>query len=390
MFHKLFSTLWIVILFGMQSYSVKAIDKSDFTNNPPSSELLKKSDSIIIHQFNFENQKDSKEWVSEKGTIGLSKKHYKDGENSLVWDWKKKDYLVVAQMQGLNKATQMYPGGVPEFYETAYYPKGMYGGLKMWLYQEEAQNGNMIFQVGSDVKAAKKNPKYKFEVNMNFKGWRAVWVNFEEDAKVENYKGNATMKSFVSFPSKELKGKGKLFIDRFLLLDFVSYKRHSDMQFKNHKKDTRVDTYKILTAYQNYLNDSFEESKITSLDFSDSKLITEKLEYLILGGKEQLWKNRNSGIEKQISSLVEKSKKTYKKLDIKKEGNSIVGVPLFSSRDEHISPEGANFQDVGQATLFPMAMDYRINQNEDQKKNSLMFWIILKIKVGQQEAHLVL
>tara|TARA_R110001592_G_scaffold363328_1_gene684162 strand:+ start:31148 stop:34327 length:3180 start_codon:yes stop_codon:yes gene_type:complete len=330
----------------------------------------KPADDILIHEFKFESKSYLETWKSENGGTEISPLHFKDGKNSLLWSYNLKDYLVVADMEGLNKSTEAYKGGIPEKYEPAYYPNKKFGGIKMWLYQEKPQKGKMIYQVGSSVDAAKKNPKYKFEVNLNFKGWRAVWVCFEEDAKVANYKGENIMKSFVSYPSTEVLSPGKIYMDRFLLLSFVSKKRHSDLHFVNAKTDNRADSYKILKPYQDYLNVEVDESSINSNNGIKkySKIISDKLEFLILGSKSNNWKQRNSTIEKRVGSQIKKSKEFYETLNLKTTKNNVSGVPLFATRDEHISDKGLVFQAVSQSTMFSLAMDFRMNNDTDSQE----------------------
>ncbi|WP_242203550.1 chondroitinase family polysaccharide lyase [Aestuariivivens insulae] len=331
------------------------------------------SDDILIKVFKFESVSSTDVWTSEKGDTEISPRHFKDGQNSLLWNYKVDDYLVVADMEGLNRSTGVYQGGIPEYYEPAFYPKGKYGGIKMWLYQEKPQIGHMVFQVGSSVNAAKTNPKYKFEVKLDFKGWRAVWVCFEEDAKVSNYEGDDTMKSFVAYPSKEVLGKGEIFIDHFLLLDFVSKKRHSDLQLENSETaDEVMDSYGILKPYKNYIkiksNYGSKLSDENSQVSKYSKIISDKLEFLILGDGSNKWKQRNSTIKGNITSKISKSKKEYESLNLNFTNDGITGVPLFSSRDEHFSSNGRGFQEVSQLTMFPLAMDYRLNKSMESRK----------------------
>ncbi|MFB9056876.1 chondroitinase family polysaccharide lyase [Mariniflexile ostreae] len=352
--------------------SLKAFASPENVNTIFSSNQNNPADDLLINQFKFETKASLEIWKSEKGAMEISPLHFKDGQNALLWNYSVKDYLVVADMEGLHQATEAYKGGIPENYEPAYYPEAKYGGIKMWIYQEVPQQGNMVFQVGSDVDTAKTNPKYKFEVNLDFKGWRAVWVCFEEDAKVPDYKGENIMKSFVSFPSKEVMEPGKLFIDRFSLLSFISKKRHSDLHFVNSKTDNRSDSYKILKPYQDYLNVDFNTASPSDKNDKEvtkySKIISDKLEFLILGDQSDHWKQRNSGIEKRVASQIKSSKMFYETLNLKMDSNSITGVPLFATRDEHIAKEGMVFQAVSQSTMFPLAMDFRMNNNLDSQE----------------------
>lgn len=325
------------------------------------------TEDIIIEQLRFESEESLVNWTAQKGEISISNHHFKDGQHALKWDWKKGDALVLSNMPALETAGGTYQGGIPEYYEPAYYPQGMYGGIKMWVYQENPQQGQLIGHIGSSATTAETNPKYRFTLDLNFKGWKAVWVAFEEDAKVANYKGSEPMSSMVLFPSKNLKGTGSLFIDHFTLLEFVSKKRHSDIHIQNNKDDAgRSDSYKILEPYQQFLNENYP-SKANNKEalIKDNQLISDRLEFLILGDGSEKWKQRQTGIETKMEAVISTAKKQYKKLNIKRQDGHITGVPLFSSRDEHATPEGQYFQYTAQNTLFPLAIDSKVNNNKE-------------------------
>lgn len=70
--------------------------------------------------------------------------------------------------------------------------------------------------------AARNNPKYRFTVNLVFSGWHAVWVRFEEDVKIHDYKGSGELYSLFIYPKYGNVNSGELFIDHITLLQFVS------------------------------------------------------------------------------------------------------------------------------------------------------------------------
>ena len=271
---------------------------------------IKIQDNIVINQIGFESDQEFSNWKVRKGQLERSLDHQKQGKHSLLWKWKKGDELQIDNLKGLAKAADYYAGGQPEIYEPAFYKKGLYGGIKMWVYQEQSNPGTMIFQVGHDVDAAGKNPKYRFTMNLNFTGWRAVWVQFNEDALVENYRGSDKMTSIVARPSKEA-GKGAFFIDHFHLLEFVSYKRHSDLIMENNKSDFRIDTYEILTPYQKYLKSDIA-APLMSEDQKDFKTIEQRLEYLILGDETGSWKSVRPELKRVWSRILKAQIKRIK------------------------------------------------------------------------------
>lgn len=353
----------IIALLAVSALSLKAQNESipTFKND------------IVTNYLMFENDADVSNWKAENGKLSFSDLHYKDGKRSLQWDYSKQSALEIVALKGLTEAGNVYPGGVPEIYEPSFYQAGRYGGVKFWLYQEQPGTGTMIFQVGSSLQAAKTTPKYRFAVNLNFTGWRAVWVNFEEDAKVKNYKGSDVLTSLVVYPSKEVKQSGKLFIDHLTLLTFVSNKRNSDQQFANQKLNLRNgDGYEILGPYQDFVNFNYPKVADARHLSEESKLIADRLEFIILGDKTSDWKLRNTGIENIIDKNIKTAYATFDKLGIQTNGRFVNGQPLYSIRDEHVPKEASIYEEAMQPLAFPLAMDYRLNGNKEAKDKLLL------------------
>lgn len=324
---------------------------------------------IITKRFTFDNLSDISGWFVEKGNLSLSDKHYKQGKKSLKWQWQSGFPLVMDHLEGLQKAADYYPGGQPEYLEPAFYPKGRYGGIKLWLYREKPIQGYLTFSAGSDKKAAVENPKYMFNVNQNFTGWRAVWVQFEEDAKVQNYKGTDKMQAMAITPPGMVQS-GEIYFDLINLLTFVSYKRHSDAQFKNKKKKIWVDNFEIQKPYE--LLENIERGGILSeIAKSSITTIADRLEFLILG-------NNDEQCDKQILTILadglSNANMIFKALGLKRIGDIVQGLPLFASRDEHGVDGMPTFQYIAQNVFFPLAFDYRKNANRDSLNKLLDFF----------------
>lgn len=321
---------------------------------------------IITGQYGFESETDINGWFAKNSRINLSAVHYKDGQRSLEWSWKKGSMLQIAALKGLKEASEIYVGGQPEIYEPSFYPQERFGGIKMWLYQEKPVRGQMVFQVGSDMTSAQNNPKYRFAVNLQFKGWRTIWVAFEEDAKVVGYKGSDELRTLVAYPNNINENSGTLFIDHFTLLSFVSNKRSSDVQFVNNKRrDLRAsDAYDILGPWNAFNNNNNNNNNIDTLTLAaESKQIADRLQFLILGNSANDWKQRNPNLEKDLAERIKTAMSFYDRLKIRKENGFITGTPLFAIRDEHPAAEGLVFDDAMLPVMFPLGMDYKCNNN---------------------------
>lgn len=334
---------------------------------------------IVTGRYGFETDQERQGWTAQNSSLSFSTTHYKDGQRSLCWNWKKEASLEIADLRGLKEAGAVYAGGIPEIYEPSFYPKDRFGGMKIWLYQEQPVSGQLIFQAGSSVAAARQAPKYRFAVNLDFTGWRTVWVCFEEDAKVPGYKGSNDLQALVVFPKNVQQQEGRLFIDHLTLLSFVSNKRSSDLQFENKKRNLRsADGYEILKPFRAFQTASFTQKADTAALSKESSRIAARLEFLILGDQTQDWEQRNTGIEKMMQAKLKTAKNTYEQLKLKRVNGVVNGTPLFAIRDEHPAPEGQVFDNVAQTLLFPLAADYRLNgtgQSKEQLLDALDYFL---------------
>lgn len=330
--------------------------------------VLKKD--IITQRFSFEKSADVNNWQALAGQLSFSKKHFKDGKQSLLWQWQNQGELVLNNLSGLADAADFYPGGQPETYEPSYVEKSRQGGIKLWLYRETAHpTGQLIFNAAADQASLTTNPKYQFTMKQNFIGWRALWVHFEEDAKVANYQGSDVIKSLSIKASSDMK-EDQVYIDLMQFLSFISKKRHSDNQFVNNKNLTRTDSYLINGPWQKLQQTKFADlPPITKDEKASLALIEQRMAQLILGDDVKGINKLTQG--KEFSEILKKkisgALKTFKKLDIQKQGGVVTGIPIFSGRDEQPAEKRVSFQQLSSEVFFPLALDYKLSQGGNDK-----------------------
>ena len=99
-------------------------------------------------------------WSTNNGaSLNMSSDHYKLGNKSLKWDWTQGSSLTVANPPNMQMALNTYKGG-----------------LMLWVYNETPLDKNIRFQFGKG-----NTVEYEFDYGINFKGWRACWIRFDED-----------------------------------------------------------------------------------------------------------------------------------------------------------------------------------------------------------------
>ncbi|QZT36747.1 hypothetical protein K5X82_16085 [Halosquirtibacter xylanolyticus] len=145
--------------------------------------------------LSFETKVDDS-WVASTGSsLSISKYHYKHGASSLKWSYVPGSFIDVTNLNvSLKKQKYLEPTFV------------------CWVYNEHpTREGKMTFQF---YKSGEKS--CWFDMGMNFKGWRAVWINYEKDMKGSPVDGMDQMK--IVAPAGH---KGTLYFDHMVLSETI-------------------------------------------------------------------------------------------------------------------------------------------------------------------------
>ncbi|TLX76030.1 T9SS type A sorting domain-containing protein [Labilibacter sediminis] len=129
-------------------------------------------------------------WSSTNDRLSISSAHYKMGAQSVMWEWEPTDIITISNPSGLANACKEYKGG-----------------MILWVYNEDPKNENLRFE----FKNGAGQVQYYFNYHIDFTGWRACWIRFDEDML-----GIKQDKNLVSMTIKAPNSTsgGKLFFDR--------------------------------------------------------------------------------------------------------------------------------------------------------------------------------
>ncbi|QHI69323.1 chondroitinase family polysaccharide lyase [Tichowtungia aerotolerans] len=317
------------------------------------------ADKITTGTYSFENPDPLKGWNAVNGSVGISSKRAKVGDVSALWAWEQGGGLILENPKGLKEACEPYDGGSPEKYERKYVKPGLEGGVKLWVYNEVPSDSQLFLQVGHDTDSVIINPRYRIPVNLNFKGWRAIWVHFEQDARVEGYAGPEEMNCMALVPGAGT--SGALYIDWVNFVSYMSLKRHSDWQVTNNKPtEERYDSYVVLEYDQGLRN--LKTASFGEQQKSAFQTLEERYEFLVLGSEQ----GRSPWLQKFNAQLEKKYRtahKTFQGLGISQKDGVLNGEPLFAIRDEHALEGSPIYQNLGAPLLFPLALEYRLTGN---------------------------
>ncbi|MBI9021153.1 MAG: hypothetical protein JEZ10_07865, partial [Verrucomicrobia bacterium] len=151
--------------------------------------------------------------VSAGATLESSERHFKDGTRSLKWN----------RIAGANLLTASSPDGLPAAGASAA------GGIRAWVYNEVAADTHLTFRFGTAAELAAGTPHYAFEYGLNFTGWRAILVNFQQDAAVPGYSGGGLLDTMQIEAPSSIQA-GDLFFDRVEFLESIISSRQRDFQ----------------------------------------------------------------------------------------------------------------------------------------------------------------
>ena len=143
--------------------------------------------------FSFENQQELSAIKADKSAIELSGTHWKNGKKSLLWNFEPGATL------SIKKDLQFEPRdkGGRDNYLSAFI---------VWIYNEQPQPGKQIrFNFLKDGRQCT-----SFPVNINFRGWRGVWVCYERDMEGKPETGMNEIR--IDAPDV----KGKLYFDHLI------------------------------------------------------------------------------------------------------------------------------------------------------------------------------
>ncbi|CAH3025870.1 unnamed protein product [Porites evermanni] len=97
--------------------------------------------------------------ASSSSTLERSSTHYKDGTHSMKWTWTSGNEFTHTISPAISGS------------------EGKAGGIKLWLYNPHKRTAGEHLTVSFSNSAQTVS---QFNITLNFKGWRAVWVSYDE------------------------------------------------------------------------------------------------------------------------------------------------------------------------------------------------------------------
>ncbi len=282
----------------------------------------------------LENQPPANWKASSESTLTISDKHYKHGKESLEWKWKAGSVITVNNSTDFADAAQKYKGGI-----------------MLWIYNTEPINEQLKFEF-----LAGGIQQYYFNFNLNYKGWRACWLRFNED--MYGSKSNKFLNA-MKITAPDYASGGKIFFDRLKFPDDrINDRLTPDAQLAYINPKMNQNHWAALYYWNKNLSWDIDLTEPTDAEKTELQTIFQRVENEVKG-------------ETPSASSIADAKNKFNTYNIKISDGIISGLP-FLSEDESENNE-LKFSNIC-PVLYTLASAY--HHNNDIQAEIMAVYII--------------
>ena len=279
-------------------------------------------------------------------TFPSSKKTVKHRQRSLMW-----------------QATSTSPSSLQLDFASGHHITGDWlrrGGVKVWLYKESVSQGK---QLKVEFKNASGTIFCLFDANLNFQGWRGIWVKFSECKRSRISISSSSTSNLVLFT---LSSADTIYIDILEFKDSLGKQTRGKIV----PPINGIDLYDAANTWQRSyhwsqqpappLPSTVDVTKNRHLDVVRSRMINWYLD------ETKTTTNFPAGsfLEHRWNSLLGSIQKAHESYDndLVIQNDEIVGPPLFCRNCRN----GIKFEAVITKILFPLALEYHLRSRTDE------------------------
>lgn len=210
--------------------------------------------------YNFETTLPSTFTTDKQGSISLSLERSKEGKQSLLWSWDGPSTLQIAEESALSSAVNSF---------------GSRAGITLWIYNETPHSHPLRFSF-KDKSGAE---KYYFDFHLTHIGWKACWIAFKD---MWTPTGGKTAKEAIvsmEIASAENTTNGRIFIDRFKILNAVDTQTIPDAQIPDNNRHNTRDLWHWgwIWRWEQLQYDTPLPSTVSAKELEDMALIRERI-----------------------------------------------------------------------------------------------------------------
>lgn len=293
---------------------------------------------VSFAQFiGFETEIPKEFTTADKGKITLSTRYYKEGKQSLKWDFRSGSKLNVSLEQPLILDERM---------ENSY-------GITLWIYNEAPQQDSIRFEFLSP----QGDVSYWFSFQLASAGWRACWIGFQ------HMKGDKQNKEIASYRLIAPERKGRIFLDRLTFpVKKMNDRTTPDLQMPYNNSLSYRDLWHWCRVWQweQYKYDIPLPSTLNQAEKNELRTVEQRLTTAL-------------DIQKAPKEAVSKAYNVFQKANIQRSGTGFTGAPILTPDELDRSKGEISWNDL-ETMLSGFAYDAYYNHSSTALKNYFTVW----------------
>lgn len=293
---------------------------------------------VSFAQFiGFETEIPKEFTTADKGKITLSTRYYKEGKQSMEWDFRSGSKLNISLDQPLTLDEQM---------ENSY-------GITLWIYNEAPQQDSIRFEFLSP----QGDVSYWFSFQLASAGWRACWIGFQ------HMKGDKQNKEIASYRLIAPERKGRIFLDRLTFpVKKMNDRTTPDLQMPYNNSLSYRDLWHWCRVWQweQYKYDIPLPSTLNQAEKDELRTVEQRLTTAL-------------DIQKAPKEAVSKAYDVFQKANIQRSGTGFTGAPILTPDELDRSKGEISWNDL-ETMLSGFAYDAYYNHSETSRQNYFTVW----------------
>ncbi len=163
-----------------------------------------------------------------KGTLSISNRHFRLGQQSIRWDWVAGDSLHIGLTQAQSDAIN---NGLFDWRN---------GHFELWVHNEVANKDTFEIKFINSVNV----DQFRFRFNVNYNGWRRLLRSYTYDMLKRNSAQDVARSIYIVAPKN---GSGTIYLDNLQFMRSYDFKQSDDVM---------PDMYELATT-KNYIISDF-------------------------------------------------------------------------------------------------------------------------------------
>lgn len=275
--------------------------------------------------------------TNDKGKAFLSTQYYKEGRQSLEWDFYSGSILNISLKSPLILNEQMKTTS----------------GITLWIYNETPQQDSIRFEFLSP----QGHVSYWFSFRLASAGWRACWIGFQ------HMKGDKQDKEIASYRLVAPNRKGRIFLDRLTFpVKKINDRTTPDLQMPYNNSLSYRDLWHWCRVWQweQYDYDLPLPGSLNPKEKEELRMVERRLTAAL-------------DIKKAPAETIAKAYTVFKKANIQRSGRGFTGAPIVAPDEINRKAGEISWNDL-ETMLSGFAYDAYYNHSSAALKNYFTVW----------------